>query len=137
MNRTDFQQIVRLRVQEARALFIAGHYSGAYYLIGYAVECALKSCVAKQVNRHDFPDKKLANEVFTHNLEKLVRVAGLATEFDRDKRANRALELNWAIVKDWSEVARYEVGITEPQARDLLSACTGRNGVLPWVRRRW
>lgn len=44
--------------------------------IGYAIECALKSCVAKQVKRYDFPDKKIANEAFTHDLEKLMKVAG-------------------------------------------------------------
>ncbi len=89
------------------------------------------------MQRFDFPDKKLANEAFTHDLEKLIRVAGLAPEFDRDRKANPDLELNWATVKDWSEAVRYEVAITEPRARDLYAACTGRNGVLPWVRKRW
>jgi hypothetical protein len=101
------------------------------------VECALKACVAKQVKRYDFPDKKLANEAFTHNLEQLVRVAGLASEFENDRKARAALDLNWAVVKDWSESTRYEIGITEAQARDLYSACTGRNGILPWIRKRW
>jgi hypothetical protein len=89
------------------------------------------------VKRHDFPDKKLANEAFTHDLEKLVRVAGLAKDFERDRRTNSDLELNWAVVKDWSESSRYDLSITEVQARDLYLACTGRNGVLPWVRKRW
>jgi HEPN domain-containing protein len=137
MNRKTFQEISRIRAREARALLDAGYCSGAYYLVGYAVECALKACVSKQVKRYDFPDKKLANEAFTHDLEKLVRVAGLAPDFERDKRANPDLELNWAVVKDWSESTRYDFGITKVQARDLYSACTGRNGVLPWIRKRW
>lgn len=137
MTRANFHKVSALRHREAGALLAAGHYPGAYYLIGYAVECALKACVAKQVRRYDFPDKKLANEAFTHDLEKLIRVAGLAPDFEGDRRANPELELNWAIVKDWSETVRYEVGITEPQARELYAACTGRNGVLPWVRKRW
>ena len=107
-------------------------------MAGYAVECALKACVAKLVREHDFPDKKLANEAFVHDLEKLMRVAGLAPAFDRDKRANRALELNWAVVKDWSEASRYELGITEAQARDLYAACVELpDGVLPWIENRW
>ena len=118
-------------------LLQAGHYPGAYYLVGYAVECALKACVAKQVKRFDFPDKKLANEAFTHDLEKLIRVAGLAPKFQEHRKANPALDLNWAIVKDWSESVRYELGITRPQAQDLYSACTGRDGVLPWVKKQW
>jgi len=126
-----------MRVQEAAALLAAGYYPGAYYLIGYAVECALKACVAKQVKRFDFPDKKLANEAFTHHLETLIRVAGLEPEFKRDCKANSELDLNWATVKDWSEAVRYRTDITELEARDLYDACTGRNGVLPWVKKRW
>lgn len=137
MKRRDFQNISRIRINEAHTLLNAGHYPGAYYLMGYAVECALKACVARQVNRHDFPDKSLAYEAFTHDLEKLVRVAGLAPIFSADRRANPALELNWAVVKDWKESSRYELSITGAMARELYSACIGRNGVLPWIRRRW
>ena len=66
-----------------------------------------------------------------------MRVAGLAPEFELERAGNPALELNWAITKDWSESARYDEGISEGQARDLYSACVGRNGVLPWVKKRW
>ncbi len=137
MNRNSFQQISRIRTREARVLLDAGYYPGAYYLIGYAVECALKACVSKQVKRYDFPDKKLANEAFTHDLEKLVRIAGLAPDFKRERRTNLDLDLNWAVVKDWSESIRYEISVSEAQARDLYSACTGRNGILPWIKKRW
>lgn len=116
----------------------AGHYPGAYYLVGYAVECALKACVAKQVRQYDFPDKRLANEAFIHDLEKLVRVAGLAPVFEKERQTNRALESNWAVVKDWSETSRYELDITEAQAKDLYTACIEpQNGILPWIIRRW
>jgi HEPN domain-containing protein len=129
--------IAQQRVREAKTLLEVGHYPGAFYLVGYAVECALKSCVAKQVKRYDFPDKKLANAAYTHDLGTLLRVAGLARAFEHDRKANPALDLSWAVAKDWTEDARYEVGITERQARDLYAACVGRNGVLPWVKRRW
>jgi len=138
MNRTDFQCIAKTRIDEAKALLDEGHYPGAYYLVGYAVECAIKACVAKQVKRYDFPDKKVANEAFTHDLEKLVKVAGLGTEFEKDRKADPSLELNWAVVKDWNESSRYDIGITAAQARDLFSACTERqSGILTWVKKRW
>jgi hypothetical protein len=137
MNRGDFQRASSLRVRDARALFSAGQSAGAYYIIGYAVECALKACVAKQIKRYDFPDKDLANKVFTHNLERLVEAAGLKKSFEAARRGNKTLEVNWAIAKDWSEAARYDVGWSEAQARDLFAACVGRNGVLPWIKRRW
>ena len=138
MNRAALQAICNTRVKEANALLKAGHFDGAYYLIGYAIECALKACVAKQIQRYDFPDKKLANEAFTHDLEKLVRVSGLYQILERDMQASPVLELNWAIVKDWTETSRYELGTSEAQARDMYSACTARkNGILPWIKRRW
>jgi len=137
MNRATFKKLSSLRLEDASKLLAAKRYAGAYYLMGYAVECALKACVAKQVNQYDFPDKKLANEAFTHDLEKLVRVAGLAPAFEEDRNANKALDLSWAVAKDWNESVRYELGISEAQARDLFFACTSKNGVLPWVRKRW
>jgi HEPN domain-containing protein len=137
VKRSDFQEISRMRVREARALLNAGQNAGAYYLCGYAVECALKACIAKQVRRCDFPDKELATKAFVHDLGQLIRVAGLDVQFARDRKTAPALDVNWAIAKDWSEAARYDVGTSEAQARDLYSAVTRKNGILPWVRRRW
>ena len=56
-NREALQLISRQRKREAAALLRAKLFPGAYYLAGYAVECALKACVAKQTNKHDFPNK--------------------------------------------------------------------------------
>ena len=71
MNRADLQQLAEARLREAKVLFDAGEWSGSYYLCGYSVECALKAVVAAQVNQGDFPDKKLADAVYTHDLVKL------------------------------------------------------------------
>lgn len=138
MNRSDFQLISRLRQKEAATLLKAGHYPGAYYMAGYSVECALKACIAKQIKRHDFPSKDLINKAWVHDLEQLVKLAGLGTELEKDMKVNKALELNWAVVKDWKESARYETSISEARAKDLYSACVSRkNGILSWIRKRW
>ena len=138
MNRADLQEISSLRVEEARVLLRNGYYSGAYYLIGYAVECALKACIAKQIRRYDFPDRKLVNDSYTHDLERLLGVSGLKEELDSESAGNQALEENWSIVKDWSEQSRYRSDIPENEARDLFSAVTvRRNGVLSWLMRWW
>jgi HEPN domain-containing protein len=55
VNRKDLQRLARTRLSEARVLLSAKKYDGAYYLAGYAIEFALKSCVAKQVKKFDFP----------------------------------------------------------------------------------
>ena len=80
MNRTDLQLLAETRVLDAAVLLEAGRWDAAYYLLGYAVECALKSCIAKQFGRHEVPDKKLISDFYSHNLRELLRVAGLSSE---------------------------------------------------------
>jgi HEPN domain-containing protein len=64
-------------LKEAKALLDAGLPDGAYYLAGYAVECALKACIAKSTLRYDFPDKTTVDKSYTHSLTQLVGVANL------------------------------------------------------------
>jgi HEPN domain-containing protein len=138
MNRVDLQRLFRLRVSEARALLKQGYYSGAYYLLGYAVECALKACITKQIKRYDFPDRKLVIDSYTHDLEKLLGVSGLKDDLQNAIRSHPALGVNCAIVKDWSEQTRYDASISERKAKDFFSAITARrNGVLTWSKQWW
>jgi HEPN domain-containing protein len=76
-SRNDFQRLAELRLIEARFLLDAGFSDGAYYLAGYAVECALKACIAKGTHQYDFPDKKLVEKSYTHDVEKLLDAAGM------------------------------------------------------------
>jgi len=82
VNRADLKVISQIRVKEGQHLYDAGLFCGAYYLTGYAVECALKSAICKQISQYDFPDKKLANDSFTHDLTKLLGVSGLKTDLE-------------------------------------------------------
>ncbi len=138
MNRHDLQRLSRLRSREAKTLLDRGSYAGSYYLMGYAVECAVKAAIAKKTRRHDFPDKQLANKSFTHDLKSLLQTAGLWPTFEGELRVNPPLDLNWAVVKDWNEDSRYILSISEAQARDLYSACTARtHGLLSWLKNYW
>lgn len=113
-------------------------FEGAYYLLGYSVECALKACIAKQVRRYDFPDRKSVNDSYVHYLEQLLGVAGLRDMLRNDSATNPTLGVNWSVVKDWSETSRYRLSVPEKLAHDFYSACTSRtNGVLNWLRKSW
>jgi hypothetical protein len=119
-------------------LFAAGAFEGAYYLAGYAVECALKACVAKQTREFDFPDKRLAERSYTHDLVQLLRISGVEANFAESIRANEALATSWDIVKDWSESSRYRWDVTEKSAEDIVAAVGNeKSGVLPWLKRYW
>ena len=63
MNKRDLQALADAKIKEAQALYRSGRYDGACYLAGYAVECALKACIAKRTKKHDFPDKDFAKRV--------------------------------------------------------------------------
>jgi hypothetical protein len=121
MNRVDLQGIAETRVQESGALLAAGFPDGAYYLAGYAVECALKACIAKRTREHDFPEKALATRSYTHKLQDLLVVAELRTELEAALQADPIMQANWTIVKDWSEESRYEKR-TLQEAEILLRA---------------
>lgn len=137
LTRKDLQELARTRIKEAHALLRAGQYSGVYYLSGLAVECALKACIAKKTKRHDFPDKSVVNESWSHDLSKLLRTAGLQPALDRDSRNNAQLAQNWTLVKDWKVESRYESS-DRSKASDLYGAVTARShGVLAWIRRHW
>lgn len=139
MNRSDFQQLADIRITEAVALLAlpVPMPDGAYYLAGYAVECALKACIAKRTGLHDFPDKQTVIDSYTHNTETLLRVADLTADRDADARASPALKLNWQTVRAWTEQSRYERH-TLAAARALIEAITDpANGVLPWIKARW
>lgn len=55
MDRKDLQSLSRWRLLEAKALLGANLPSGAYYLAGYAVECALKLVLPKAHAAMIFP----------------------------------------------------------------------------------
>jgi HEPN domain len=137
MNRGDFQKLSDLRLQESRILLASGLQGGAYYLAGYAVECALKACIAKRTREHDFPEKKLANDSHTHDLRRLMQVAELSAELGVVTDSNPSMQSALNTVEEWAETSRY-LDITPVEAKALLEAIEdGKGGLLPWIRLHW
>jgi len=137
MDRRDLQGLAKVRLKEARVLLRAGLSDGAYYLAGYTVECALKACIAKGTQRHEFPEKKKVESSHSHNLRELIKVAGL--EEARIEQAGRSPEFraNWDVVQSWSEQSRYRKHPPDA-ARGLLNAIGDRrHGVISWIRLHW
>ncbi|MCL1470266.1 HEPN domain-containing protein [Argonema antarcticum] len=137
MNRKHLQDIARLRLKEAKVLLDNGHYDGAYYLCGYAIECALKACIAKKTNKYDFPDKKTVLDSYTHDFKKLAQVAEISSFIAQESNSDPLFAANWAIVVQWSEESRYQRW-TEAEARSIYNAVAKRNhGVLQWIKQFW
>lgn len=137
MNRKDLRTIAEMRFRDAQVLFAGKRYSASYYVGGYAVECALKACIAKRTRRSDFPNKKRANEAHTHDLEALVKTAELESQRLGQVQANPVFAINWAVVKDWTPESR-DKKYSRKEANDLVEAIgKPRDGVLAWVRKYW
>jgi HEPN domain-containing protein len=107
VNRKELQALSRVRLAEAEALMNLGHADGAYYLAGYAVECGLKACIARETQRHDFPDRKRVNSSHTHDLWELVKTANLEGLHREIVRGDPQFQKHWDVVQSWSEQSRY------------------------------
>lgn len=109
MNRLEFQALAVERLSDAETLFKAGRYACAYYIAGYAVECALKACIARKTKQHDFPPRD-SPRYYIHDIRKLLDSAGLGPVLEQGARQDAILETNWTAVIDWTEETRYDSG---------------------------
>ena len=134
ISKHDLQVLSQARLDDATTLLQAGRYSGAYYLAGYAIELAIKACIAGNFRAGVLPDNRYVQKVYSHNLEELIGLAGLGEAFKRDRDANAALAGSWGVVKDWNEQSRYAIW-DAISARVLLQAIADpKNGILQWLR---
>ena len=138
MHRSDFQKLAECRAGEAEALLQARCYSGAYYLAGYAIECALKACIAKKFRAKDIPEKGIVARIYTHDLDTLLDMGLVEEERNSFRKKNSPLGKNWEKVNDWSEESRYQWGISEAEAREIVAAIVRpQEGVLACLKRFW
>jgi HEPN domain-containing protein len=136
MDRFEFQKLAAERLEDAVALLHAGRFGCAYYISGYAIECALKACIAKRTKQDDFPPKD-ASKYYVHDLAKLLDIAGLGRDFADEASKDPIFRANWAVVKDWSEESRY-MDRQQQQAQEIVIAVNDhQHGVLPWLKGNW
>jgi HEPN domain-containing protein len=136
MNRGEFQSLTVERLEDAASLLKAERYSAAYYLSGYAIECALKACIAGRTKQDEFPPKDAA-KYYVHDLLKLLNIADLDSTFEQERKLDAAFETNWTVVKDWTEEARYQ-SRGKQKAEEILAAINDpQHGVLQWLKRNW
>jgi hypothetical protein len=143
VNQAELQKMAGERVKDAKALLDGGRWEFAYYAAGYAVECALKSCLLVRLIHTGwvFEEKWKAQECLTHDFDELVRLAGLTAELNAALAASAAagkeFVANWGVATRWKVTSRYEAK-TEAEARELYAAITNDpHGVLKWIQTYW
>ena len=142
MDRKKLQGLAKMRLKDAQILLGRKRWSGAYYLCGYSIECALKACLLRHLGESDAvfgnPDyRKLLADCWTHDLVKLVDLAGLKTKLDSECSANSAFRGFWGQTKAWKETSRYQE-LAEAEARALYEAVSNNpDGVFRWIQSYW
>ncbi|PZA14036.1 DNA-binding protein [Rhodopseudomonas palustris] len=134
-DRAALQHLARERLAEARLLLANGHPSGAYYLAGYVLECALKAAIARQFRADEIPDLKRVSKIYSHDLSQLMDIAGLKSVLEAEIAVRPDLKKRWAIAAEWSERARYELW-TDDRASAILDAIGGEEGLFEWLLKR-
>lgn len=148
MNRDDLRKLAEERVKDAKVLLDGGRWEFAYYAAGYAVECALKSCLLARMiyTGWVFDEKWDAKRCLTHEFKELIDLAGLEPELNAKLAASAAaaggaagvlFAGHWGTVLQWRVTTRYEFR-SETEAKALYEAITHNpDGVLPWIRNYW
>jgi hypothetical protein len=151
MNRVELQKLAVERIEDARALLDGGRWDFAYYCAGYAVECAIKSCILSRMilTGWVFEEKWKAQECLTHEFAELIRLAGLNFELNAKLAASAAMPMvagslpggpfgtRWGTVLKWSVGSRYQTR-SEAEARGLFEAITNDpDGVMLWIQNYW
>lgn len=130
-NKAEWRELATTRLRDAEVLFANERYAAAYYLAGYAVECALKARIASFMREGDFPPKpeEVRKRFYTHNLADLGRAAELQAILEAG-----SIEADWAIATKWNEESRYESRDRERAAKEMLVSA---RGVVECIKQYW
>ncbi|MFZ0277806.1 MAG: HEPN domain-containing protein [Candidatus Sulfotelmatobacter sp.] len=137
--RKDLQELSRLRLREAEALYKAHLYDGCAYLAGYAVELALKARICRLLQLREYPlTGELGRAFKVHSLDQLKVLAGLSAKIDVKK--NKELFDNWSKAVEWDPEQRYDTPgkYNASKVKAILDGLTDKpNGVFTWLTKRW
>lgn len=109
MKNADLRKLAEAKIRDALLLFENSGFSNAYYLAGYSLEIAMKACIAKQFSANTMPDKQMVIDTYSHDLNRLIGVAGLRIEFLEKREADTLFAQYWAIASKWSPESRYRL----------------------------
>jgi hypothetical protein len=137
LTKNELEKLAQVRLDDALFLLQVGRCSSAYYLAGYAVELALKACIASLIHSKVIPDKGFINAIYVHKLDSLLSTAGLRPQFDSDAKADLQFGAFWAIANNWSPESRYEFWDPITAATLLQAVGDPDHGVFRWVKKHW
>jgi len=136
LTRAELIQLADEKLDDARMLLRESRPGNAYYLAGYAVELLLKAAISTRFQANTIPDPGWAKDIFTHSLEKLVKLALLDNELKAYGDTHDQFKGRWDIVLEWKEDSRYYIR-EQSDAEALIAAIDDPiHGVFQWLRER-
>lgn len=106
----QFRYLADLRRKEAQTLLRSKHWTGAFYLSGYIVECSLKARLASCYSG------ALPQSLKVHDIKQLIDAA--------QPFLNQHQHLAVASLPQWSHLTRYScTAIAARTAVDFLNSC--------------
>lgn len=102
--------------------------SQALFHVGISVECALKALIMHTERMNCWPSREARPELYTHDLRKLSKVAGIIVP-RRDPVAPA-----WSLLMQWDRHQGYDPRpMPRRTARSWVSAAYGDEGVVTWI----
>ena len=122
--------LARQHEQSARVLARDRLAAGqAYFHVGFAAECSLKAYIMWKERLNSWPDRGLRPELYTHDLWKLVQIAGIQLN------TKDPVGPSWKVVLDWDRNQAYDPKpMPRRVAQSIIEAAFGPKGVVTWIR---
>ncbi len=118
MQKTEIEEIVQARLEDAEVLLESSRFDGSVYLCGYAIELALKARICRTLQWNEYPTSRKYSTFKTHDLDVLLHLTGL------EDKVKLKYMTAWSIVTQWNPEARYKpIGNKkEADAKDMLDS---------------
>lgn len=129
------RKLATARIEEAKCLKSRGHFAGAVYLAGYAVECLLKAAICRALGWGE-----LRSTFAVHDLEGLLLYSGLQPRIEEP--TNKEVFRNFKQINEvWIVVGKQSIRYTDPDSITAKGAEAFLNqlenpesGVVAWLR---
>lgn len=119
----------RRRLEDAQVLHNQKRWTGAIYLGGYAIECALKSLICYRQAKNNFKDTKIFKEGLQgadlHSLVKLLDALPDVQRVIQSKERNNPYRQAWNTVSSlWrnDELRYFDKNGNEKESREFIEA---------------
>ena len=101
----------------------------ALFHVGFAAECALKALIMSRERLNGWPSKASREELYTHDLRVLARIAGV------NLSATDIHAPSWHLVLQWDRNQGYDPQrMPRKVAKNWVEAAFGPDGVVTWIK---